>query len=333
MLVIVCPKVPTPCHGCPQQFKPLLEPLKMKQQEPYIPSILAVDDKPGNLDILVEHFKSDTVQLTVALNGEDALNLAAQILPDLILLDIMMPGIDGYEVCRRLKANVVTKDIPIIFVTAMGESVNEEIGLSLGAIDYVSKPYVVPVLKARVRNHLELKRKTDLLTQLVCLDGLTGIPNRRHFDKMLGNEWKRCLRAKQPLSLIMIDVDHFKLFNDHYGHGLGDDCLKQVAISLGNTIKRPEDMVARYGGEEFVVILPGVNGQVALEIGERLRNSVLALEIPHVLSSTNDIITISLGVTSVLPAAHLSPEKALKVADEQLYRAKGNGRNRCAFNK
>ncbi|NRB41515.1 MAG: diguanylate cyclase [Pseudomonadales bacterium] len=298
----------------------------------YIPSILAVDDMPANVDILVEHFQDEDVNLTVALSGKDALALAEQLQPDLILLDIMMPVMDGYDVCRRLKANPKTQDIAVIFVTAMGDVDDEEKGFSLGAVDYITKPFVMPILKARVRNHLELKRKTDLLDQLAHRDGLTHIANRRHFDHMLEQEWSRCARSRHPLSLIMIDIDHFKAYNDFYGHGRGDDCLKKVSAALAASVNRPGDLLARYGGEEFVVLLPDVNIAAAAAIAENLRKSVVNLNVPHKQSPTSACVTISLGCASALPGDHSCAETLLKQADQNLYRAKQQGRNRLYSN-
>jgi len=300
----------------------------MTQSEDYIPTILAVDDVPANLDILVEHFQNDKIHLTVALSGKDALLLANASPPDLILLDIMMPGMDGYEVCRHLKSNPHTKDIPIIFVTAMGDSENEEKGLALGAIDYITKPFVLPVLKARIRNYLELKRKTDLLAELSLLDGLTGVANRRYFDSMLDQEWNRCQRSFKPLSLIMIDVDHFKLYNDYYGHGMGDECLKKITKALRKTLKRPADLLARYGGEEFVVLLPEMNEKEAVNVAEKLCENVAGLLIPHKQSDTKSTVTISLGCASTTPKQDNTAEQLLKQADECLYAAKAQGRDK-----
>ena len=178
--------------------------------------ILLVDDVPANLDVLLEHLQDMQCVLRVATSGEDALRLAFREPPDLVLLDVMMPGMDGYEVLRQLKANHATRNVAVIFITAMSDSLDEARGLAMGAGDYIAKPLVVPVLKARVKNHLELKRKTDMLEELALADGLTGIANRRQFERTLKSEWQRCQRHGHALSLLMIDVDHFKQFNDHY---------------------------------------------------------------------------------------------------------------------
>jgi diguanylate cyclase (GGDEF)-like protein len=295
--------------------------------------ILLVDDVPANLDVLLEHLKDLSCILRVATSGEDALRLAAEDPPDLILLDIMMPGMDGYEVLRRLKENRNTRSIAVIFVTAVSDSLDEARGLDIGAVDYIAKPFVVPVLKARVKNHLELKRKTDLLEELALADGLTGIANRRHFERELKQEWQRSERHQHSLSLLMIDVDHFKQFNDHYGHGSGDDCLRRVAKALAGCVQRPGDLVARYGGEEFVALLPNMSAEQARSVAEIMCRSVRELAIEHQYSSCLDLVSISVGSCTALPSANVTSLDFLRRADTALYQAKTNGRNRvCEIN-
>jgi diguanylate cyclase (GGDEF)-like protein len=293
----------------------------------YIPTILAIDDLPDNLDILVEHYENENVHLTVALSGADGLKLAKTTNPDLILLDIMMPDMDGYEVCRRLKADPQTRHIPVIFVTAMGEDHDEQKGLLLGAVDYIAKPFVFPVLQARVRNHLEIKHRNDLLVEMAFLDGLTGIANRRRFDQQFDKEWCRHRRNGQTLSVIMIDVDYFKRYNDFYGHGMGDTCLKAIATALQQTVKRPGDLVARYGGEEFVVLLPETSATDAHNIAQTLCRNVANLQLPHQQSDAHPHVTISLGCSSSLSKQNDLPSTMLRYADGYLYMAKELGRN------
>ena len=292
-------------------------------------SLLVVDDVPENVDILVEHLQHERLHLMVALTGADAVKLATEAQPDLILLDVMMPGMDGYVVCRALRLNPVTKDIPVIFVTAQGYSESEEKGLALGAIDYICKPYNIPILKARVRNHLDLKKKTDLLAHLSYVDGLTNIFNRRRFDEILELEWRRCHRSGQSLSAIMIDVDYFKNYNDHYGHGKGDECLKFLAEAFQSVLRRASDTVARYGGEEFVILLPGTTAERAASLANTLRNKVGRLAIPHRQSKVANQITISLGVASIIPGLGVEATTLLEQADKALYEAKSHGRNIC----
>ena len=294
-------------------------------------SILIVDDQPANIKVLANLLKSDyTIQ--VANNGAKALELSLkENPPDLILLDIVMPDMDGYRVCRVLKDNNRTSYIPVIFITAMDDVSDETKGFDLGAVDYISKPFHPDVVKARVRNHMNLKIKSDLLENMSHLDGLTQIANRRHLDETLQSEVKRHKRSEKPLGVVMLDIDFFKPFNDHYGHGKGDECLIKVVQALQSTLKRPSDILARYGGEEFVVLLPETDSEGTKRVAEQLRLAVEQLRYPHEHSKIADHVTVSLGCFSDR-LDHQSPEELLKRADEALYEAKAAGRNRvvCA---
>lgn len=292
------------------------------------PMILIVDDVPTNVQILAEALSS-VYRIKVASNGIDALKIAQRERPDLILLDVMMPGMDGFEVCRQLKEDAHTHKIPVIFVTAKNANSDEELGLNLGAVDYITKPFVIPITKARIRNHIRLKQQADLLESLSLLDALTGIPNRRRFDEALASELKRALRDGTPLSLLMIDIDHFKQYNDYYGHGAGDGCLQRVAAELSQGVVRPSDLVARYGGEEFVVILPETDQASALQIAERLRQRIEKLGLTHACSAAEPVVTISVGVaTQASIPENFLPQMLSDAADKALYMAKEGGRNR-----
>lgn len=289
-------------------------------------TVLLVDDVPANLSLLSSILRED-YRIQLATNGAKALELVATSAPDLILLDVMMPEMDGHEVCRRLKSNPDTRDIPVIFVTAQNQVEDEELGLTLGAMDYIHKPISPPIIKARVRNHIVLKLQTDALKRLTLIDGLTKVPNRRHFDDSLDNEMQRALRTQHPLSLLMIDVDYFKPFNDHYGHGVGDTCLIRIAQAMQAQVSRPMDLLARYGGEEFVVLLPGTGLEGARTVAESLRRTVAALQIPHALSAVATHVTVSIGVASLAQSGPKSTSDLLRLADQALYRAKQAGRN------
>jgi diguanylate cyclase (GGDEF)-like protein len=292
------------------------------------PRILIVDDMPTNIRILGESLRRDHA-VSIATNGEQALAaVAGDTPPDLVLLDVMMPGLDGFEVCRRLKADPAAKNIPVIFVTSLDEAVDEERGLSLGAVDYIAKPFSLPVVLARVRNHLELARKSRMLERLALVDGLTEVANRRGLDEALDREWRRARREGASLAAIMCDIDHFKTYNDNYGHGAGDVCLRQVAQTLHLTLARPGDFVGRYGGEEFLVLLPNTDQAAARDVAEKLRRAVFEKGLPHAHSSVADRVTLSLGVAARVPAGEDAPERLLKAADQALYRAKQAGRNR-----
>ena len=290
-------------------------------------SILIVDDESLNLKVLKTILENE-YEIIVAKSGEQALKRIEAYPPSLILLDILMPEMDGYEVCRRLKENQATANIPIIFITALTEALDEAKGFTLGAVDYITKPFSPVVVEARIRTHMSLKKKTDILESLALLDGLTNIFNRRKFDEVLEDEWKRALRSSSFLSLALMDIDQFKSFNDYYGHAWGDECLKTVAKVLQKTVRRPSDLVARYGGEEFVTLLPMTGYEGAMRIGEDLRLAVESEAIPHEKSSIAPCITISSGVATIMPGH--SPTSALtllKEADRMLYKSKNNGRN------
>lgn len=289
--------------------------------------ILIVDDVPGDIKILGDAFKSDC-RVCFTGNGEEALKLAmSEKPPDLILLDIILPGIDGYDVCSQLKARKSTRDIPVIFITVKSDQEDEARALELGAVDYITKPYFLPIVKARVKTHLELKRHRDVLENLSSVDGLTGIPNRRRFDEYFDQEWRSAVRESADLSLIMADIDFFKMFNDTYGHRAGDECLRAVAHALFASVKRPRDFVARYGGEEFVAVMPGTNIEGAIFIAERMRENVGSLGVEHACSPIDDRLTISIGTASTAPARSCSSAVLLEAADQALYKAKREGRN------
>ena len=292
--------------------------------------ILVVDDSAENIDILVSLFKDDYM-VAAARDGAKSLKMAEKKPPDLILLDIIMPGMDGYEVCRKLKENEVTRDIPVIFITALSEAIDEARAFGIGAVDFISKPFQPIVVKARVNTHLNLKKKSDMLEALAAIDGLTDIYNRRKFDETMDIEWRRAARSQGPLSLIMVDIDHFKLFNDNYGHARGDECLKKVAEALKNALRRPGDFVGRYGGEEFAVILADSDAAGALHVAEMLRQTIADLNVPHEYSKIAPYITISLGVATVLfPAPGATFEKFIDAADGMLFKSKKNGRNQVS---
>ncbi|MCJ8340574.1 MAG: diguanylate cyclase [Pseudomonadales bacterium] len=292
--------------------------------------VLIVDDEKINCNLLISLLQDCTT--IIALNGEQAIQRALSDQPaDLILLDVIMPDLDGYEVCRLLKKNEKTKNIPIIFITVKATEAEEAKGLNLGAVDYISKPFSPAIVLARVSNHMELKRQRDLLEHLHITDALTGIANRRRFDLSLKHEWKRAIRMKDWISLIMIDIDFFKQFNDIYGHPAGDDCLQKVAHALDKVCAREIDLLARYGGEEFLAVLPSTDIEGAMRVAKTMKDCIIALEIPHQGTLIGDCISISLGVSSNSNIGIEAPQVLLKQADEALYKAKRNGRNQFSI--
>lgn len=421
------------------------------------PVILVVDDTPANLTLMRNILEPEHYKVLLATSGEKALNLLHKITPDLILMDVMMPGLDGFETIQRIKERPESQNIPVIFVTAKADVDDLVRGFQLGAVDYITKPIQRLEALSRTKAHLKIQHllavermqseqitaiinnisdcvlvidnlgdivsanpatehlfdyteaqlcqkniaailnypgdsghfievlcdskhddpwwqqpvgktssnasfpieinlkemfssgssyvvviqdislhrsEIDQLHHMTETDPLTNINNRRHFEILLSQSWRQCKRSQQAFSLLFIDIDHFKDFNDHYGHQEGDHCLQQVAITLERGLPRAADTVSRYGGEEFVVILPNTGNKGALNVGESLRADVAALNIPHSRSSYG-CVTISLGIASCHfdlpnPLAH-SAQALLKMADNALYNAKSQGRNRVVF--
>lgn len=289
--------------------------------------ILLVDDAPTNIQMLNETLK-DGYHLFFATSGRDALRIASESVPDLILLDVIMPEMDGYEVCRKLKADPVLRNVPIIFITAMNQQEDEAIGLELGAVDYITKPFNPTIVRLRIRNQIELKRQRDLLARLSHLDGLTAIPNRRALDEALEREWRRGTRSLKPLSLLMIDIDHFKAYNDSCGHLAGDDCLRVFAQSLKVPLGRAADFVGRYGGEEFLAILPETDEKGAMIVAREIQEGLTELAIPHPASPLGTIVTTSIGIATAVANREHEHSWLLQGADNALYQAKQEGRNR-----
>ncbi|MDE1146485.1 MAG: diguanylate cyclase [Azospirillaceae bacterium] len=302
--------------------------------------ILVVDDDVASVRVL-SSILNEMGEVFFATNGPAALKRVHGERPDLVLLDAEMPGMDGFAVCATLKSDPQFQDLPILFVTAHSDIEFETRALELGAVDFISKPFSPAIVKARVKTHLTLKQRTDALNRLVSQDSLTGIANRRAFDKALDAEMRRAHRAGGMLSLLMIDVDFFKRYNDHYGHPAGDDCLRRVASALAGVVKRPGELVARFGGEEFAVVLPACTASGAILLAEKLRAAVADMEIPHAQSDVCSTVTISLGIANhtfgpdedaTVPTLVQDLQTALLLAaDHGLYQAKRTGRNRAVL--
>lgn len=294
------------------------------------PRILIVDDDKINQRLLSGLLMKDYT-LDQAEGGGQALEKIGANPPDLILLDIMMPEMDGFQVIRKLKNNEITQDIPVIFITALNSVRNEEEGLKLGAVDYIKKPFIPSIVKARVRNILTMVRHRKLLETLAHIDGLTEIPNRRYFDLALQREWHRALRYNEFLSVAIADVDYFKQYNDNYGHASGDRVLIALSKEIRRNLKRPYDLVSRYGGEEFGIIIPKTSAVKAFHLCETIRSAIEQLEIVHEFSSVSENITISIGGATLIPSLNAEPSSIVEKADQCLYDAKNNGRNRVKW--
>jgi diguanylate cyclase (GGDEF)-like protein len=289
-------------------------------------TILIVDDEPVNIQTLSAIL--DDYETLFATDGDQAIRLAREQQPDLILLDIVMPDRDGHQVCRELKADEATHRIPVIFVTGRSEESDEEHGLRLGAVDYVHKPVSPPIVRARVDNHILLKRYSDELETLSTRDPLTGLANRRAFDNVLSYEWRRARRSGHPMSLLMIDVDAFKAYNDQLGHPQGDRCLQSIAEVIAACPRRAADMACRIGGEEFACLLPETPADGAAILAERVRSEVEALALAHPDASDFGVVTVSVGLATIAADGATESHNLMEAADQALYQAKHGGRNR-----
>ncbi len=303
------------------------------------PKILVVDDIPVNIQLLQAFLASQNYKTYIARNGVEALKQAEAVEPDLILLDVMMPKMNGFETCKLLKKSEKAKYTPIIMVTALNEIESKIQGIEAGADDFISKPFNKLELLARVRSLLrvktlhdqlqekidQLERAKERLRELAVTDGLTGLKNYRHFKDVLSLEIKRAERHKSPLSLIMFDIDYFKNYNDTHGHLAGDRVLQDIAILVSKNIRKI-DLAARYGGEEFAIILPNTNRDNARIVAEKLRTLVEEYHFPFQESQPNKNLTISVGISSY-PSSGKSFEELVACADKRLYIAKAQGKN------
>jgi len=284
--------------------------------------ILVIDDSPDIHTLVKVRLGKEQVVIQCASDGASGLAAAREFRPDLILLDIDMPERDGFAVCTDLKADSMTRDIPIIFLSGATSTKDKIRGLELGATDYVTKPFDPAELQARVRASLRTRELVELLSKKAMIDGLTGLWNRTYLDAHVTIELASARRSDQPLSCIMADVDRFKSINDTYGHSFGDDVLRAIAAVFTQNC-RAEDIICRYGGEEFTILLPNTALPRAAELAERLR---LAIEVrPFACRDLPVSVTCSLGVANLRASI---PPSILELADQALYRAKHSGRNR-----
>ena len=293
--------------------------------------ILIVDDTKINLAILTDVLKDDYIVIT-ANSGEQALDIIfSDTLPDIILLDVVMTGISGYDVCKKLKDTPLTKNIPIIFITGKISVEDETYGFKLGAVDYISKPFSPVIVKARVNTHSELKKHRDYLESISYLDGLTGVFNRRKFDEYLWEQLNYCFNTNRKLSLMIFDIDHFKAYNDLYGHEEGDQCLKKIASMTSEYTCEKKGLLARYGGEEFASIFSGNSKEADFEIAEAIRKNIYNAKIPNENSTVEPFVTVSIGIANVVPDEEISCKYMIEAADKQLYLAKKTGRNKVCM--
>ncbi|GAB3351171.1 diguanylate cyclase domain-containing protein [Lysobacter tyrosinilyticus] len=288
--------------------------------------LLIVDDHPINIRALHEVFASQH-DVFMALTGEQALAFCRKTPPDLVLLDVLMPEMDGLQVCRALKEAPETAGIPVIFVTGLDDPEAEAACWDAGCVDFITKPINARTVGNRVRAHLTLKRQADLLRRATWIDGLTGVANRRQFDEQLHRDSQHCRRSGGWLSVALVDIDLFKSYNDTYGHLAGDDCLRQIAAAIQRSLLRPMDLVARTDGEEFTCLLPEIALDGARTIAERIESAVRDLHIPHAANEARSV-TVSIGIASTIVGATETPEALLQRVEQALRRAKGSGRGR-----
>lgn len=325
-------------------------------------NLLIVDDHPDNLRILSAMLSKQGYHVRKALSGKMALTAIQTMPPDLVLLDVNMPDMDGYQVCATLKADPHTRAIPIIFISALDRAEDVVKAFSVGGADYIVKPFNVEEVLARVKHQLtiqrlqaqleaqnqKLKEQNAQLQQEICdrqraevalkaanqklqnlalLDSLTGVANRRQFDLHFQQEWLRMAREYQPLSLLLCDLDYFKPYNDTYGHLAGDICLRLVAQAIGRAVRRPGDEMFRYGGEEFAILLPNTDVIGATQVARNIQQEVQQLKIAHHRSEISKVVTLSIGIACQVPRHGQSPAILFATADRALYEAKERGRN------
>ncbi|MCL2209356.1 MAG: diguanylate cyclase [Treponema sp.] len=288
--------------------------------------LLIVDDEKMNLKVLTNILISEYTIFT-ATNGKEAIQRAVEYKPDLILLDILMPEMDGYQTLLEIKKNEQIKKTPVVFITGLNSDEDEEKGLSLDAADYITKPFSAMIVKIRVRNQIQIVNQLKMIEHLNLTDQLTELPNKQYFDERINMEWKQAIREKTQISLLLIDVDRFKSINDIYGHQHGDTVLKIIAGILKDSLKRPGDITARWGGGEFIILMPNTSDDGALEVAEKIRSDIEKKDIR--LENKNKInITVSIGVNSHTPARTCLVQAFITNTDKALYAAKEAGRNK-----
>jgi diguanylate cyclase (GGDEF)-like protein len=292
-------------------------------------SLLIVDDENTNLKILTHILGSDYTLYT-ATNGANAIMKAKEFMPDLILLDILMPNMDGYETLCEIRNIEEINKIPVVFITGLSSNEDEEKGLALDAVDYITKPFSAKIVKLRIRNQIQIINQLRTIERLSRIDQLTNIPNRRSFDERMQMEWKLALREQTPIGILMIDVDNFKNLNDTYGHQQGDVVLQAIAKIFPLSFRRPGDFAARWGGEEFVVLLPNTTKEGVMDVAEKIRSDIENEVIPCENNSPLNV-TVSIGVNSVVPSREDYVDAFISSADKALYTAKKSGKNMVVY--
>lgn len=291
--------------------------------------ILIVDDsllQATQLKAIID----DEYDVTIAQTAEDGLRRASDEDFSLILLDVVMPEMDGFTLLKKLQEEIITQSVPVILITSLADAVNEQHGLILGAVDYITKPYIPLIVKARVNTHVKLYRYRRQVEEQSMTDQLTGVANRRRYDRYSLTKWNEAARLKVPFSICMFDIDHFKMYNDTFGHPAGDKVIAAIAKTISSHLKRSTDFVARYGGEEFVAISMGDPSKKLFEHLQKVRQAIEDLHIPH-NPTVSEWVTVSVGGVTVIPEMGNTYDVYLKIADTMLYDAKKHGRNRVVW--
>lgn len=300
------------------------------------PEILIVDDD-SSVVITLHQVLQDFGRIRFASTGAQALDMIKENRPDLILLDVELPDTNGIELCLMLKENTLTSDIPVLFIASNIETGFEEKVFDAGASDYIVKPLKPRVVAARVQTHLAYHKALIQLSKLAHTDSLSGLANRLAFDEQLDIEFRRARRQREPLTIVMIDIDEFKKYNDHFGHVAGDDCIRLIGRELNTITKRPADVVARYGGEEFALLLPNTEQNGAQTLINHLMTAITDLSIQHAPQAIYPIVTVSIGFTTLEPLScnmdSFSATDIVEIADQALYQSKDEGRNRVTYGK
>ncbi len=291
--------------------------------------VLIVDDSRLQAAQL-KSILDDEYDITIAQTAEDGLSYANAGGYSLILLDVVMPGMDGFTLLKKLQEEIITQSVPVILITSLSDIQHEQMGLRLGAVDYITKPFHPLIVKARVNTHIKLYQYRKQVEYQSMTDQLTKIANRRQHDYHSVIKWKEASRLRVPFSICMFDIDHFKAYNDTFGHPAGDKVIAGVAKLISSNLKRSTDFVARYGGEEFVAFLVGDSAEKAFQHLKKIRQAVEELHMPHD-PATAQWVTISIGGVTVIPPKDSSYDAYLKIADTMLYDAKRSGRNRVVW--
>jgi diguanylate cyclase (GGDEF)-like protein len=294
-----------------------------------VEKVLIVDDSRLQAAQL-KSILDDEYDITIAQTAEDGLSYASAGGYSLILLDVVMPGMDGFTLLKKLQEEIITQSVPVILITSLSDIQHEQMGLRLGAVDYITKPFHPLIVKARVNTHIKLYQYRKQVEYQSMTDQLTKIANRRQHDYHSVIKWKEASRLRVPFSICMFDIDHFKAYNDTFGHPAGDKVIAGVAKLISSNLKRSTDFVARYGGEEFVAFLVGDSAEKAFQHLKKIRQAVEELHMPHD-PATAQWVTISIGGVTVIPPKDSSYDAYLKIADTMLYDAKRSGRNRVVW--